>query len=467
MLSRRGAGALVVALTLAASLVVIAPAAHAARPKCFGKRATIVGTKRSDTIRGTRGADVIVARGGADRILGRGGNDRICAGRGRDRVSGGGRNDRVAGGRGSDAVLGGRGRDRIFLEGGGEEFASGGSGNDVIDLGPGLFQFAVGGRGDFSFDFSGYANAPSGVTVDLPAGQATGGHGTDTLISIEGAEGSNFDDTLIGTPGSNFLFGLDGNDTLESNGNAGDLDSPDTVLEMRFDLMSGDAGDDSITGGAGLNVIVHDLAPDGVSVDLQAGTATGDGDDTLTGIQAVLGTRFDDTLRGDNEDNLFEGEGGTDTIDGRAGSDTLVLIDADGEGSADVDLEAGTATATYRPFDPATGQPGDPVPFVASLTAIENVWGSGGDDAIQGDAGPNRLFGFFGDDTVSGRGGDDFIDGGEGTDVLDGGDGDDTCVNGETVDPSCESTTGTASLLGRTSLSGFRMPTAFRSAFRF
>lgn len=48
-----------------------------ARPKCYGKVATIVGTERDDKIVGTAGADVIVGRGGMDRIYGGGGNDVI------------------------------------------------------------------------------------------------------------------------------------------------------------------------------------------------------------------------------------------------------------------------------------------------------------------------------------------------------------------------------------------------------
>jgi Ca2+-binding RTX toxin-like protein len=441
MLISRRAVAVGALLALVGSLM-LTPIAHAARPRCLGKRATIVGTNRSDRLRGTSRADVIVAKGGNDRIRGRGGNDRICAGGGRDSVAAGDGGDRVAAGSGSDFVLGGSGGDRIFLEGGVEEAGIGGGGNDVIDLGPGIFQFAAGQAGDDtiigfepeagpSLDFTGYFDAPGPVTVDLTAGTATG-HGTDTLVSIDAAEGSEFDDTLIGTSGSNFLTGLGGNDTIESGGNTGDLDSPVTVFELRFDFLAGDAGDDSITGGAGANVIAHDLAPNGVDVDLQAGTSTGDGTDTLSGIQIALGTQFDDTLRGDNGDNVFEGEGGTDTIDGRGGVDTYSLLDAE---AGEVDLGAGTATSTYRPFDPDTGEPGPPVPSAVSLTGIENVWGSDGDDVIRGDNGPNRLFGLFGSDDLFGLGGDDYLDGGPEVEpgevnTLDGGDGTDTCVNG-------------------------------------
>jgi hypothetical protein len=62
-----------------------------------------------------------------------------------------------------------------------------------------------------------------------------------------------------------------------------------------------------------------------------------------------------------------------------------------------------------------------------TLAAIENVWGSGGDDTLLGDAGRNSLFGFAGDDELGGRAGDDLLFGGEGPDRADGGIGIDEC----------------------------------------
>ncbi len=63
--------------------------AHGSAPRCFGKKATIVGTQRDDRIKGTDRDDVILALGGKDAVNGRGGNDRICRGQGFDGLSGG------------------------------------------------------------------------------------------------------------------------------------------------------------------------------------------------------------------------------------------------------------------------------------------------------------------------------------------------------------------------------------------
>ena len=59
----------------------------AAEVKCFGQRATIVGTPGDDRIRGTRGAeDTIVSLGGDDVITGVADRDRVCTGAGDDQV---------------------------------------------------------------------------------------------------------------------------------------------------------------------------------------------------------------------------------------------------------------------------------------------------------------------------------------------------------------------------------------------
>ncbi len=105
-------------------------------PRCAGKRATIVGSNRSDRLKGTRRADVIVALGGNDRIAAGRGNDVICAGNGNDRIDGGSGNDRLSGGSGNDRLAGGSGKDRLSGETGKDKLI-GGSGRDKLSGGPG------------------------------------------------------------------------------------------------------------------------------------------------------------------------------------------------------------------------------------------------------------------------------------------------------------------------------------------
>jgi uncharacterized delta-60 repeat protein len=96
-------------------------------PRCAGKRATIVGSARSDRLKGTRRADVIVSLGGNDRIAAGGGKDIVCGGNGNDRLDGGTGNDRLFGQSGRDALGGATGNDLL----------DGGVGNDALGGGPG------------------------------------------------------------------------------------------------------------------------------------------------------------------------------------------------------------------------------------------------------------------------------------------------------------------------------------------
>lgn len=132
-------------------------------PKCFGERATIVGSNGDDNLTGTRDSDVIVGADGNDRIDGGPGDDKICGGEGDDllkgaggddqvagrlgddRVEGGGRSDRISGNAGNDELIAGSGKDKLSgnegkdtLSGGeGKDFLNGGAGADQCDGGSG------------------------------------------------------------------------------------------------------------------------------------------------------------------------------------------------------------------------------------------------------------------------------------------------------------------------------------------
>ena len=387
------------------------PGIALAAPTCLGKRATIVGTARGDAIRGTLGADVIVAAAGDDTIHGRGGNDRICSGAGIDFISGGGGADRVIASRGFDLVLGGGGNDSIDLGGGFLGIAEGGPGGDVI-------------KGAGPFDVTAYDRAPNPVTANLAAGTASD-HGSDTLTGIEGIVGSSLGDSLTGDEKSNLLIGLGGNDALDSGGNPGILD----VSDGTADILLGDGdpavtpADDTLVGGSGLNIASFEGSAVGVTVDLQFGTAAGEGTDTLTGIQGIIGSPFNDDLTGDIGSNAFEGLGGNDTIDGSAGRDAAWFLLAS---RVTADLSTGNASTTHP-------QEAGQVAGSVTMTGIEDIWGSPGADILTGAIDANQLYGFAGRDTIAGAAGDDLLDGGLGSDDLDGGDGTDNCVNGETT----------------------------------
>jgi Ca2+-binding RTX toxin-like protein len=377
----------IVSLTVAlvAILLILPQTANAATPRCFGKRATIVGTRTADALRGTSGPDVIVGLGGNDVIRGRGGDDRICGGKGNDALVGAGGDDLLAGQDGSDSVAGG---------GGAFDFLVGAAGGDTLNGGAGIG------------DMADYFGAPGSVTVDLAAGTATG-DGSDTLIGVEDIDGSRFDDVITGNSASNFLYGEAGNDTLS--GSDG------------IDGLFGLDGDDTLDGGTGEDFASYFYSSAGVTVSVTAGTATGEGTDTLANIEDVEGSRQADSLTGDAGPNVFWPLAGNDAIDGSTGVDTVSYQFA--QTGVTADLTNGTAT----------GEGSD------TLTGIENLAGSGRDDNLTGDTGSNVLHGLAGDDTLSGGDGDDTLIGNEGSDTLDGGVGTDTC-DGES-EVNCEALT--------------------------
>lgn len=96
-------------------------------PYCNDRRATVVGSRNSESIIGTPGPDVISALKGADAVFGREGNDTICGGKGADILHGQANRDTIFGDFGPDTMLGEKGNDTL----------DGGPDSDEADGGPG------------------------------------------------------------------------------------------------------------------------------------------------------------------------------------------------------------------------------------------------------------------------------------------------------------------------------------------
>ncbi|MDQ3983447.1 MAG: hypothetical protein M3271_12275, partial [Actinomycetota bacterium] len=100
------------------------------------------------------------------------------------------------------------------------------------------------------------------------------------------------------------------------------------------------------------DVVDYTDATGPVTVDLAGRTASGEGDDTLLGIDAVMGSRFDDVIAGDDTANvLFGGDGfGYDRLSGAGTNDLLIggygsdHLDG-GDGAAD-EADGGSGTDT-------------------------------------------------------------------------------------------------------------------------
>ncbi|WP_109796442.1 calcium-binding protein, partial [Minwuia thermotolerans] len=483
---------------------------------------TLLGGDDNDTLRGDLGDDFLDGGAGIDQADysneaagvtvslvagsatdGNGGSDTLAN---IENVGGSAFDDTITGGALGNLLEGGGGGDLMDGQAG-DDTLNGGDGNDTLTGGAG-FDTIDGGAG---IDAVSYAADAAPVLVDLSANTATDGAGdSDLLLFVENVIGSAFDDTLTGDALANSLEGGAGNDTIVAGAGADTLsggDGSDTLLggddgdsldggagddslfgEGGADLHSGGAGndlidgsdgndtllggadddtllgaagDDSMDGGDGTDVVSYALESGAVTVDLGLGTATdaGGGNDTLTAIENVVGSEFDDDVTGDAAANLLQlglgndtadggdgadtvqgeagdddiaGEGGNDLLEGGAGNDTVIgdagddtLDGGDGIDTADyfedtgavvVDLLAGTATDGFGGAD--------------SLTGIENVAGSTFNDTISGDAGANSLDGDAGDDSMAGGDGADTVSGGDGADDLDGGAGDDSMAGG-------------------------------------
>lgn len=263
------------------------------------------------------------------------------------------------------------------------------------------------------------------------------GHNYSETISIlQGV--TNGADTIWGYGGNDDIFGWGGND-----------------------IIIGGAGADDIDGGAGSDTSSYQDSTAGVTVSLVTGLGYGgyaEGD-TLTSIENLTGSWYDDFLIGNDGNNVLAGLGGNDILKGGGGADTLYGDSGNdtlkGGGGADT-LNGGSGIDTANYYDSGAGVFVSLYNDVASggdaegdeLNSIENVTGSAYHDDLWGSDGANVLRGNDGDDSLKGFGGNDTIYGGDdndslygmdgadtlrgenGNDMLNGGAGDDTMIGG-------------------------------------
>ncbi|SDG35454.1 MULTISPECIES: hypothetical protein [unclassified Duganella] len=209
-------------------------------------------------------------------INGTNGPDSLAAGNDGDTLNGFGGNDALFGGNGNDVVNAGDGNDFINVRGRGADTVDGGGGIDRVS----------------------YYSTVGPVTANLETGTVDDGSGgIDVLTNIERISGSEqFADVIIGRADTDeTLYGVGGNDTLDG----------------------GVGGSDTVGYGFAVN--------SGVMVNLALGTSSGDDDvDVLSNFENIEGSRFNDTLIGDNGANILWGLDGDDLLTGAGGNDTLV-----------------------------------------------------------------------------------------------------------------------------------------------
>ena len=311
----------------------------------------------------------------------------------------------------ANVIVGNNGANLLRGEGGDDELR-GEAGNDTLEGGAGADALMGGDGTDVAF----YGDSAARVIVNLKTGFRSGGEAAgDTYDSVEGLEGSAFNDILVGSDGANILMGRAGVDTLR--GEEGD------------DLLEGGAGSDVLYGDEGMDIASYAASAARVVVNLGSGFRSG-GDaagDTYGGIEGLAGSAFNDILVGTAGANTLLGGGGVDTLRGEDGDDML-------EGGAGFDkliggpgLDIASYAASgarvvinlgsgFRTGGDASGD---------SFDSIEGLAGSDFNDVLVGTDAANLLLGGDGRDTLRGENGDDTLEGGAGFDALVGGAGTD------------------------------------------
>jgi Ca2+-binding RTX toxin-like protein len=474
---------------------------------------TLHGGNGNDTIRGNGGNDVLHGDAGNDILEGGTGDDTLDGGTGADVLNGGDGLDTAdysgsaAGvnvnletgiGKGGDAEgdtlsgienLIGSKFDDVLIGDGNVNVIDGGDGNDVITGGHNNDRmFGGAGNDTFLVEWSYHGDRYDGgsgidtFSADIPVlggyvqeiDLATGTNNwEDTFVSVENLIGGANNDKFWGTDTENSFWGRNGNDLLDGRGGddklygeAGD----DTILGgagndlldggIGNDNLQGGAGNDSLVGGAGadkliggegIDTVSYAASSAGVIVNLETGTGKG-GDaegDTLSGIENLIGSKFDDVLTGDGNINMIDGGDGNDIITGGhnndnmfggAGNDTfLVEWSYHGDhydGGIGIDTfsaDVAVLEAYTQEINLATGTNN----WEDTFTSIENLigganndkfwgtdtensfWGRGGNDVLDGRGGDDKLYGEAGDDTIIGGAGNDLLDGGIGNDTAD------------------------------------------------
>jgi hypothetical protein len=183
--------------------------------------------------------------------------------------------------------------DNVLTGNSGVNTLTGDAGNDVLDGKAGA-DTMKGGAGNDTY----YVDNASDVVTELVS------EGTDTVISsISYTLGANVENLRINATGA-----------LNATGNTAD------------NILYAGAGNNVLNGLGGTDTASYLYASAAVTVSLASASAQstgGSGSDTLTNMENLEGSVYNDTLTGNTAANVLQGGLGNDTLNGAAGNDTL------------------------------------------------------------------------------------------------------------------------------------------------
>ena len=376
---------------------------------------TFIGSAGSDTIVGGTGTDYVSYQGytgdliidlanqkvtksdgsidiliDIEYVIGADGNDVMLGDNANNSIQGGAGNDTITAASGQDSVYGNDGDDLFIDTAGNTDYYYGGNGLDIVD-----FSYATSRINEYWFY--------NGLSTDWINVDGTNklyssvegfilGSGNDVIrplysdsVYLDGRAGNDYfemrgsaEDTLIGGSGNDSLYGNNGNDVL-----------------------SGGADDDYIDGGNDQDTIYGGSGNDSLNA--------GSGNDTIYGEDG------NDTINGQSGNNYLFGGSGADTITGGSGNDTIAGGAGDdvingGSGIDVIDLSGAASAVTIDFSSSYTISINDLNLGNDTVSNIEGVLGSAGDDSMTGGANADVFGGGLGDDT---------LDGGDGVDTLD------------------------------------------------
>jgi Ca2+-binding RTX toxin-like protein len=406
--------------------------------------ANLFGGAGNDVLTGGSGGDQLFGEAGNDVLLGRGGFDLLFGGEGNDTLTGGDADDQMFGQGGNDRMIWNPGDDTDLHEGG--------AGNDTSEVngGNGAEQFTLTANGTrVRFDrvnpapFSIDIGTTENIVVNMNGGDdsfdATGNIAALISVTVDGGAGN---DSIRGSNGADVLLGGDGNDFID-----GQQGNDTALLGAGDDVFQWDPGDgnDVVEGQDGTDTMLFNGANIGESFNVFANG----GRAFFTRDIANITMDLNDVERID-----LRTLGGTDNVvvnDLSATDVEEVVVDLGGDAQRDTVTANATNTADAIVVSAASGTVS--VNGLAAITAIENadatdvlrVNGLAGDDVISastlatgnitlaasGGDGNDFVTGSQGGDQLFGDAGDDVLLGGGGADVLFGGAGNDVLTGGD------------------------------------
>ncbi|WP_122209047.1 calcium-binding protein, partial [Pseudomonas viridiflava] len=429
------------------------------------------GTAADETLSGTSADDTIDAGAGDDTVNGMAGSDTLSGGAGADTLNGNDGNDVLQGGADDDVLYGGDGSD--VLDGGaGNDRLDGGAGDDIYIFGKGDGQDSIyyanetrAGKMDtvkltdlnasdvsVTRDGMDLFIRVNGTTDSLRViyhflGDATAGYQIDRIQFADGSfldqaaikfqvlQGSDGDDTLSGTSSNDVIDAGLGDDTV--NGGGGD------------DTLKGNDGSDTLNGGDG-----NDLLQGGAGNDALNGNDGNDVLDAGAGNDVLNGGNGNDTYlfgKGSGQDTVNNGGevriGKTDTLKltdlntadvqvTRENNDLLIQVIGSSDSLRVASHFAGDATAGYEidRIQFADGSEWNQTTIksnvIQSTDSDDTLRGFATDDVISAGLGDDAIYGADGNDTLSGGDGIDALYGDVGNDHLLGDAGNDTLYGG-------------------------------------